>query len=473
MRWLGLLFALAAATAIGQEFAKPAGTRLVPVGAADMVEWPQPDDRTYTQWVKSGYWTWTDKQPYHDAVVIVQHGGGQGTGALIWRAPDSSYGLVATAAHVMSSGMGTVTWPSGYKAEAMIATATDVAGADGSLLWVKPPKDAITIPVSRERPQPGEYVEHCGYGGPGGNLRHFWATVRSYESDGGMKTNCYLLNGDSGGPVIYKGRLIGMNSGGHDRRDVGIAPGSGSRWPLHSPAICCGPVALDQMIARLRGQTAARETFNPAQCPPGQICYPRQFRQGGFFHIGPNINQQGGGAGPEYFPPQQQGSPSPGGQSPGPGFDPYVPPPPDEQASPQPSSPQPPSNGGGCPCPPQGDVPGPDPEPECDLDYGLIVEALIEDGQFLDALAADGRFRGSAGKDGQQGLQGVQGPPGPPGKDGPAWEPTDEFVGAVAAAVRDNLPPLSLALVDEHGKEIDKDTVQLGGTLKLQLYQKD
>lgn len=195
------------------------------------------------------FWTWTRKADHHRAVVRVTQNGAAGSGALVWS--DGKRGLIATAAHVASSGTGKCTWPSGHESGFQVAGAD--RSADVSLLWVNPPNDAEVIPISRIDPKVGEHVEHCGYGGPGNNLRHFWATVRTYATNQRMETNCYLLNGDSGGPVIYKGRIVGVNSAGTHLKHVGVGGGG---WPLHSPAITCGPTPLRRLFTQCRPQSS-------------------------------------------------------------------------------------------------------------------------------------------------------------------------------------------------------------------------
>lgn len=279
----------------------------------------------YHKLAAAGYWSWTKRKPHHAAVCIVRNAGSQGTGCLIWKNSSSTWGCVATAAHVLARGQGTIKWQSGETSTCQ-AVAAD-GEADGSLLWVKNvPKGIKPIAVSRETPKAGDFVEHCGFGGPGSNLRHFWATWRGGAPSGVRRnlTNCYLLNGDSGGPVLYKGKLIGMNSGGYNTRNVGIGAGSGSSWPLHSPAIIAGPVCLRGMVNSLMGRTEAKtcELFQRVQQWGPQI-------------FGGRRSQPPRGRSPQYFPqpqPDPQGSPD--------GFDPYVPTPPGgEQGPPPPADP--------------------------------------------------------------------------------------------------------------------------------------
>lgn len=279
----------------------------------------------YHKLAAQGYWSWTPKKKYHAAVCTVQNGRSQGTGALIWRNSDSTLGVVATAAHVLSRGSGTIVWQSGKRSACEVVAADDEA--DGSLLLVRGiPSGMPVIPVSRETPPSGAFVEHCGFGGPGDNLRHFWAKWRGPAPSGLRRqlTNCYLLNGDSGGPVIYKGKLVGMNSGGYNQRNVGIGANSGSSWPLHSPAIIAGPSSVRGMVNSLMGRTAESQTCRLFNTQWGSRIFGGRRSQ---------PPQRSPGRSPQYFP-----QPQPDPQGPGDGFDPYVPTPP-SQAPPPPADP--------------------------------------------------------------------------------------------------------------------------------------
>lgn len=87
-------------------------------------------------------------------------------------------------------------------------------------------------------------------------------------------------------------------------------------------------------------------------------------------------------------------------------------------------------------------------------------------------LKNDPSMRGPVGPKGDMGQVGPTGPTGRDGKDGKdgrdGVSPEIDY-DELARLVAERLPPVSLALIGEQGEELDRDTVRLGGTLRLQL----
>lgn len=95
--------------------------------------------------------------------------------------------------------------------------------------------------------------------------------------------------------------------------------------------------------------------------------------------------------------------------------------------------------------------------------------------------------QGPPGKDGQDGTVSpeqiesivarvtgaLRGDPSLRGSAGPPGQSAEIDYDRLAENVASRLPPISLALVGPDGTELDKDTVPLGGTLKLQFYERD
>ena len=113
------------------------------------------------------------------------------------------------------------------------------------------------------------------------------------------------------------------------------------------------------------------------------------------------------------------------------------------------------------PTAPLPDIPGFDPLPTAPcpdiIEFETrITEKLLEIEARIDALHL---------KAGPPGKDGVAGPPGPRGPAGSDSIPIDLQAWADAN-------PISVELYDTNGEQIDQTTVSLGGTLKLQLYER-
>lgn len=106
------------------------------------------------------------------------------------------------------------------------------------------------------------------------------------------------------------------------------------------------------------------------------------------------------------------------------------------------------------------------PQAGCNCDQEAVIAAIIDriknDPELLE------RIKGEAGP------PGPQGPPGATGTRGEQPSESDLSL-ALRKYISENQDEfnISLALVNEDGVEIDRDTVSLGGTLKLQLYSKE
>ena len=169
-----------------------------------------------------------------DAIVLVDGGDVMGSGTLI--GSDGHIGVVLTAAHVVKrSRTVPVVWPIGHCALGEVL-AVD-SHSDLAAILVAPPLGAAAIELANaaELPSPGEQVELAGYGG--GALRRWTARVHGYKrihrqhgpwivTDAGLP-----VIGDSGGPILYRQRLVGVISRGI--RPVHAGPG----------VLTCGPQA--------------------------------------------------------------------------------------------------------------------------------------------------------------------------------------------------------------------------------------
>jgi hypothetical protein len=198
------------------------------------------------------YWTWSDKAQHHDAVVRISVGNSGGTATHVGK------GYFITAAHVTGHGTGrtvTCTWSNGARKTGKVI-ATQSSG-DLACFYV-PNLNAFSVPISCSEPGSGEYLEYVGFGGPGDNKRHFWGKLLQ-EGHNYYHGNALLLNGDSGGAVLYKGQLVATISGGSRLYNLNVA-GRGNSWPGHYPARSCNYKTLSSFAQR---------------CIPGFSCPPR------------------------------------------------------------------------------------------------------------------------------------------------------------------------------------------------------
>ena len=152
-----------------------------------------------------------------DAVLRILAENAAGCGTLIQATGNRGY--ILTAAHVVEN-RETVSaiWHDGHQSPARVIVAD--RQLDVAILAVSPPANALTIPLagSDHWPQRGDTVELIGYGG--GRLRHWNATVNGYAMTDGIGRHQTLslqtrtIGGDSGGAIVWRGKLVGVIWGG-------------------------------------------------------------------------------------------------------------------------------------------------------------------------------------------------------------------------------------------------------------------
>ena len=143
-----------------------------------------------------------------------------GTGTLT--AIDGNEGLILTAAHLFESEVGpiTVEFFDGQRSGARILALDPKL--DVAALWIFAPKGIDPVPISGDDPQLGEQVEIWGYGPK--RFRSFLATIaQPIPLDGdlpnvlvaaqGVLDKQVTIPGDSGGPMVSGGRLVGVHWG--------------------------------------------------------------------------------------------------------------------------------------------------------------------------------------------------------------------------------------------------------------------
>jgi len=166
------------------------------------------------------------------AVVLVQQPSGPGVsatacGTLV--AVENGIGLVLTVAHVLESDSRRfVEWQSGGSSPATLIGA-DATMDIAALVVAMPASDIRPIPLAgeSEHPQAGEQVRFIGHGG--GQWRHFVVGVLGYDHKASESYNSQLrlgfrpISGDSGGPIIHNGKLVGIQWGGPALQSESIA----------------------------------------------------------------------------------------------------------------------------------------------------------------------------------------------------------------------------------------------------------
>lgn len=154
---------------------------------------------------------------HHAGIVKVSIGNAGGTGTLIYcDTPET--GIVLTAWHVIEGQgqQGTLRWPSGETTGFRIVGAEE--GPDLAVLRCYLPKQYAVVPLAEvdEYAEAGETVEVCGYRATyRGRMCHFFAKVSGYatrdsERHDQISVRAQTVSGDSGGPIIYRGKVVAV-----------------------------------------------------------------------------------------------------------------------------------------------------------------------------------------------------------------------------------------------------------------------
>lgn len=165
-------------------------------------------------------WESTKPADYHSSVVKIMGDGYSGSGTVIKFIEESKdnkgyyIGYILTASHVVKSRdtlftvyflNGTITKNNKVLHKSTISNGFD----DIALIRALIPSDVKPIETSTETVPAQADVEMCGYGT--GQLRHWTAKYAgSVYNDGGHIVFSWAIQGDSGGPIIYNGKVIGV-----------------------------------------------------------------------------------------------------------------------------------------------------------------------------------------------------------------------------------------------------------------------
>lgn len=274
------------------------------------------------------------------------------------------------------------------------------------------------VEVATANPRPGDSVYSAGFGQ---GFRIFGGEVTGYAGNGSGASDWFnhrgaAVQGDSGGPMFNQiGQLVGCLWGTGQGQTIGTSTG---RFRIFVKPLF---PRLTQWRANRIGRQIAGVQPMQGNCYGGE-CLPAQ--------------------------PIDSGS-----------RDVYPQPIPDPNTDMPPTAPSEMTLQG--PAGPPG-PPGKDGQ-VTEEHLASIVSAVVQN------LKNDPSMRGPVGPKGDMGQVGPTGPTGRDGKDGKDGVSPEIDYDVLAKAVAERLPPISLALIGDGGEELDKDTVRLGGTLRLQL----
>lgn len=164
-------------------------------------------------------WEPSEEASYHSSIIKIAGDGYSGSGTVIKYVKDSNkdgyyYGLILTASHVIHANdtRFTLFFSNGKTTEnATVYRKTSGSSSFNDIALIRGliPDDIKPMEVSTEKVPIGEKVEMCGYGAS--DFRHWKATYGGKGmSNEGHIVFSWAIQGDSGGPIIYEGKVIGV-----------------------------------------------------------------------------------------------------------------------------------------------------------------------------------------------------------------------------------------------------------------------
>lgn len=173
-----------------------------------------------------------------DAICKISTGSSGGSGVLFQET--NGIGWIATNYHVVTTRpSASATWDNGYKTSGKIIWKD--RNADLAVLECPIPVGSVVLPIApkEEMPRSGDIVQLAGYGLRGTTRKRvltLWnAPVNGYlqkpnDADQ-IDVNTNAISGDSGGAIIYQGKLVAILWGG---------PTNGFRGQMTSVRGCVG-----------------------------------------------------------------------------------------------------------------------------------------------------------------------------------------------------------------------------------------
>lgn len=244
------------APAAGQGFDPTPQTRLVPLGTND------PAFRLVAKETTTGFydperlkarWNIVPDAEHHKAAVRVINGGGDGAGSGVMIQHDGEGVVVLTNHHVMSRG-----WTGNGFRDDCYGTATVVGsggtqtfrlltadpGIDVAVLYTENATTTHAVPIASQMPPADAVLEYVGFGGPTSGKRAF--TAKRINSRDPISLDAATVSGDSGGPILYGGTLVGINYGAPSHAgSAGTHEGWAVTHPMSSKAT---PETLTQIL---------------------------------------------------------------------------------------------------------------------------------------------------------------------------------------------------------------------------------
>ena len=165
-------------------------------------------------------WESTEPAGYHSSIVNISGDGYSGSGTVIGFIEASIkyegfyWGYILTASHVVRdrSTLFKVDFPNGtITINNTVVSKSEIQNGfdDIALIRALIPNDVKPIQISNEVIPINAEVELCGYGA--GDFRHWKAKYAgSVYRDGGHIIFSWAIQGDSGGPIIYNGKVVGV-----------------------------------------------------------------------------------------------------------------------------------------------------------------------------------------------------------------------------------------------------------------------
>ena len=198
----------------------------------------------YSSTILAQNWDASEPASYHSSIVRVTGDGYSGSGTVVKYIKDSKHegyyiGWVLTASHVVRSKetLFTLYFNNGKVTEngTVVVKKNDEADSFNDLAIIRAliPKDIVPMEISTEDIPMGAEVELGGYAT--GQLRH-WTAKYAGEcmNHDGHIVFTWGIQGDSGGPIIYNGKLVGVICFGQgverykDTRRIIVCPVYGS-----------------------------------------------------------------------------------------------------------------------------------------------------------------------------------------------------------------------------------------------------